>query len=50
MATAPLIQLVLYKRMVRRSITTGDCILLTWLGAGLLTVYHFWVAADLPGV
>jgi 4-hydroxybenzoate polyprenyltransferase len=50
MFAAPLIQLVLYKRMVRRGITTGDCIGLTWLGAGLLTVYHLWVAAELPGV
>ncbi len=50
MGAAPLIQLGIYKRMVRNGITTGDCILLTWLGTGLLTVYHLWVLADLPGV
>lgn len=49
MFAAPVTQLVLYKRMVRRGITSADCIGLTWLGVGLLTVYHLWVAADLPG-
>jgi len=49
MFAAPVLQLVLYKRMVRRGITSADCVGLTWLGAGLLTVYHLWVAAGLPG-
>jgi 4-hydroxybenzoate polyprenyltransferase len=49
MAAAPLINLVFYKRALRRGITSGDCIRLTWLGVALLTVYHLWVAAGLPG-
>lgn len=49
MFAAPVVQLVLYKRMLRRGITSGDCIGLTWLGAGLLAVYHLWVTAGLPG-
>jgi 4-hydroxybenzoate polyprenyltransferase len=50
MICAPLIQLAVYKRAVRRGITARDCIGLTWLGAGLLVTYHLWVAARLPGV
>ena len=50
MVAAPALQLVVYKRALRRGITSGDCIALTWLGAGLLVAYHLWVAAGLPGV
>lgn len=50
MVVAPLLQLVIYKRAVRRGITAKDCIRLTWLGAGLLASYHLWVVAGLPGV
>ncbi len=49
MAAAPLVNLVFYKRALRRGITSGDCVSLTWLGVMLLTVYHLWVAAGLPG-
>jgi 4-hydroxybenzoate polyprenyltransferase len=49
MAAAPLLQLALYKRWLRRGITARDCIALTWLGAGLLATYHLWVALGLPG-
>lgn len=48
MAAAPLLQVALYKRMVRRGITSADCIGLTWLGVLLLVVYHLWVVLDLP--
>jgi 4-hydroxybenzoate polyprenyltransferase len=50
MITAPALQIVFYKRALRRGITSGDCIALTWLGAGLLLVYQVWIALDLPGV
>lgn len=50
MIVAPAVQLVLYKRALRRRITSGDCVGLTWLGAGLLVAYHLWIAAGLPGV
>jgi 4-hydroxybenzoate polyprenyltransferase len=50
MGVAPLVQLVLYKRALGRGITSRDCILITWLGAGLLCAYHLWVKAGLPGV
>jgi len=49
MIFAPALQLVLYKRFVRRGITARDCVGLTWLGAALLLTYHLWVAAGLPG-
>ena len=49
MFCAPLMQLVVYKRALRRGITAADCVGLTWLGAGLLFAYHLWVAAGLPG-
>ena len=50
MVVAPLLQLVIYKRALRRGITAKDCIGLTWLGAGLLVSYHLWIVAGLPGV
>ncbi len=50
MICAPAIQLVVYKRWLKRGITAQDCINLTWLGALLLTIYHLWVIAKLPGV
>lgn len=49
MICAPLVQLVLYKRFVRRGVTSRDCIGLTWLGAALLVSYHLWIAVGLPG-
>jgi 4-hydroxybenzoate polyprenyltransferase len=50
MVLAPLLNLGVYKRAVRRGITAADCIRLTWLGAALLAAYHLWIAAGLPGV
>jgi 4-hydroxybenzoate polyprenyltransferase len=50
MFAAPVIQLVVYKGMVRRGITSADCIGLTWLGVALLVLYHLWVVLELPGV
>jgi 4-hydroxybenzoate polyprenyltransferase len=49
MIAAPAIQIVLYKLALRRGITSGDCVRLTWCGAGLLFVYHLWILAGLPG-
>ena len=49
MSAAPLLQLVLYKRMLRRELTSRDCVQLTWLGAALLLSYHLWVLLELPG-
>jgi 4-hydroxybenzoate polyprenyltransferase len=50
MAAAPALQVVVYKRALRRGITSRDCIVLTWLGALLLLAYHGWIWAGLPGV
>jgi 4-hydroxybenzoate polyprenyltransferase len=50
MIAAPLLQLVFYKRALRRGITARDCIALTWLGATLLAVYNLWVWLGLPGI
>ncbi|MBK8254054.1 MAG: UbiA family prenyltransferase [Polyangiaceae bacterium] len=49
MIAAPLLQLGVYKRSLRRGITSATCIGLTWLGAGLLFTYHLWIAFRLPG-
>lgn len=49
MIAAPAIQLVIYKRALRRGITSATCIGLTWLGAGLLFTYHLWIHLRLPG-
>lgn len=54
MIAAPALQLVLYKRALGRAeprgITSGDCVGITWIGAGLLFTYHLWVIAGLPGM
>jgi 4-hydroxybenzoate polyprenyltransferase len=50
MILAPLLNLWFYRRAMRRGITSSDCIRLTWVGAALLTAYHLWVLAGLPGV
>ena len=50
MLLAPLVQLVLYKRWLKRGITGVDCVTLTWLGAGMLGAWQLWVVLELPGV
>lgn len=50
MAVAPIVQLVSYKRAMRRGITAKDCIRITWVGVAMLVAYHLWIIADLPGV
>lgn len=49
MGAAPLMQLVLAWRMVRRGITSRDCIAITWLGTALLGGWHLWEFFGLPG-
>ena len=49
MAAAPMAQMVIYKRALARGITSRDCVRITWLGVGLLIVYHIWEVAGLPG-
>ncbi len=50
LGVGPLLQIFIYKRFVKRGITSRDCINLTWLGVALLVAYHGWVLAGLPGV
>jgi len=50
MFAAPVMQLVIYKRALKRGLEARDCVGLTWLGAALLAAYHLWVVAGLPGV
>jgi 4-hydroxybenzoate polyprenyltransferase len=50
MIVAPVLQWIVYKRALRRGVTSADCIGITWLGAALLAGYHLWIAAGLPGV
>ena len=50
MFAAPVMQVIIYKRALKRGLSARDCIGLTWLGAGLLTVYHLWIVVGLPGV
>ncbi len=49
MAAAPLLQLVYYKRALARGIRSADCVAITWVGAGLLAIYHVWELLGLPG-
>ncbi|MDX9999719.1 MAG: UbiA family prenyltransferase [Polyangia bacterium] len=46
---APVIQLFLYKRLLRKGITSAHCIGITWLGVALLATYHLWELLGLPG-
>ena len=48
MGAAPALHVLLFERFRRRGISSGHCIGLTWIGAGLLTVYCAWVAVGLP--
>lgn len=50
MALAPAIQVVWYKRALRRGITSRDCIAITWTGVALLLAWNGWVLLGLPGV
>ncbi len=50
MVAAPAIQLWMYKRALRRGISSRDCIAITWTGVALLGAYHVWVVTGLPGV
>jgi 4-hydroxybenzoate polyprenyltransferase len=49
MGAAPLLQLVLAWRFVKRGITSRDCIAITWLGTALLGGWHAWEFFGLPG-
>ena len=49
MGAAPLMQLAISWRMVKRGITSRDCIAITWLGTALLGGWHLWEFFDLPG-
>lgn len=49
MAAAPVAQIVLVRRFLRRGLRASDCIVLTWLGAAMLAIYNLWVALGLPG-
>ena len=48
MGAAPLVQWVLFRRWFRRGILPRDCIVLTWIGASMLLVYHLWIGLGLP--
>jgi 4-hydroxybenzoate polyprenyltransferase len=49
MIGAPVLQFIVYKRALPRGISAKDCIMITWMGAAMLLVYHLWVIAGLPG-
>jgi len=52
MILAPVIQVAYYKPRYGRGLTSGDCIILTWVGAALLGVWlvgtELWVRGGLP--
>jgi len=49
MIGAPLLQFFVYRRALGRGISAKDCIMITWMGASMLIIYHLWVVAKLPG-
>jgi len=49
MIAVPPIQFVVYKRALKTGISAADCIHITWMGAGLMVIYHLWVILGLPG-
>lgn len=50
MTGAPVLQFIVYKKALSRGISAGDCIMITWLGVSMFTIFYLWVLADLPGV
>lgn len=46
---APVIQWVIYRRLLPGGITSRHCVGLTWLGVALLVTYHLWELLGLPG-
>ena len=47
----PALQIFIYKRVVKRGITSSDCINLTWLGAGAARrLSRLGARPGLPGV
>lgn len=49
MGAAPLMQIAMVKAALPGGIRSAHCVGLTWLGAGLLAVYHLWERLGLPG-
>jgi 4-hydroxybenzoate polyprenyltransferase len=49
MIAAPALQYFVFKRALRRGISSKDCIRVTWMGAALLVTYHLWILLNLPG-
>lgn len=49
MGAAPLLQLLMARPMVRRGITSRDCIMITWMGTALLGGWQMWEELGLPG-
>ena len=50
MTGAPVLQFIVYKKALRRGISSRDCIMITWVGVSMFTIFHLWVLAGLPGV
>ena len=49
MTGAPVLQFILYNKFRSHGISAGNCIMMTWMGVAMFTIYHVWVLADLPG-
>jgi 4-hydroxybenzoate polyprenyltransferase len=49
MLVAPVVQIGVYKTMLRTGITGRDCVALTWLGAAQLAAFNVWILLELPG-
>jgi hypothetical protein len=49
MIVPPAVLFFLYKRARRRGMSAADCVRFTWVGVGLIVLYHVWVVLGLPG-
>ena len=49
MTGAPVLQFIVYKKALTRGISKADCVMITWLGVLMFTIFHLWVLVGLPG-
>lgn len=48
-AFAPILQFIFFRQALRNGISATYCTGMTWIGAAMFLVYHFWVITGLPG-
>jgi 4-hydroxybenzoate polyprenyltransferase len=50
LAAGPLAQLAMHRRTLRRGVRSGDVVVIAWVGAAMLVLYHAWIFMGGPGL